>query len=292
MNPSNTKHGTIRDPQSNTAHESQYNDLYSTSEYCGACHDFVTDKGLELERTYREWRAEGFAATGQTCSDCHMPTYNGQAAVDGPNRTLHRHTFIGADLALVPFPDQANQLNLVTEMLQSALTMTVNAPDTATAGQTYGFTVEILNDKTGHNVPSGVPFNRQMWLSVEVYDANTLIYESGMLDTNGDLMDDFSEFSERDSALYNAQSFMLRADSSITGLTWEAEYFVDNSIRPGQAKQISYAFDIPVTAVQPLKAIVKLRFRSFPPYVFRAIDLDNLNIPIIDMAVDSVSITL
>jgi hypothetical protein len=109
LTPGNTKYGSIRDPQPTTAHNSENHPLYGTSEYCGACHDFVTDAGLELETTFREWRQSGLAVTGKECNDCHMPPYQGQAAVGGPVRTLHRHTFPGVDLARIEFPNRPEQ---------------------------------------------------------------------------------------------------------------------------------------------------------------------------------------
>lgn len=107
MTPGSTKYGTTRDPERTTAHESAFNPLYSSSEYCGACHDFVTGGGLELETTFREWRNGGFTSTGKTCNDCHMLTYTGRATPTGPERTLHRHTFPGVDLAMIDFPEKA-----------------------------------------------------------------------------------------------------------------------------------------------------------------------------------------
>jgi hypothetical protein len=78
LTPGHTKYGTTRDPVATTAHKSEYSSLYASSEYCGSCHDFVTDDGLELETTFREWRSGGLAVTGKTCNDCHMPAYTGR----------------------------------------------------------------------------------------------------------------------------------------------------------------------------------------------------------------------
>ncbi len=55
--PSDVKHGTIKDPIPNSFHESKYNDLYASSEYCGSCHDFVTNDGSPLEIVFQEWQA-------------------------------------------------------------------------------------------------------------------------------------------------------------------------------------------------------------------------------------------
>jgi hypothetical protein len=51
---------------------------------------------LPIDWTYAEWKRSPYAQRGVTCQDCHMPRYDGQAAVGGPQRSgLHRHTFPG-----------------------------------------------------------------------------------------------------------------------------------------------------------------------------------------------------
>ncbi len=231
--PSDTKQGTIKDPVSNPFHTSKYNDLYAESEYCGSCHNLKNSDGVAIENIFGEWRAGGFAVTGKTCSDCHMETYTGPAAVDGPDRTLHRHDFVGVDFALTPFPNRDKQMARVIERLQSALSMTTSAQTTATAGQNYSFDVQIINDKTWHNVPAGTSFNRQMWLSIIVKDsAQNVIFSSGQLDANDDLMDRYSEFPERDSSLFNAQATLFKADGTEASL-WDAATISNPSIVSG-----------------------------------------------------------
>jgi hypothetical protein len=275
---SDTKSGGIEDPVSNTFHQSAYKPLFQTSEFCGSCHDFITDVGLELERTFREWDEAGQAVTGKTCAECHMPTYTGKAAPNAPERTLHRHTFVGADVALTDFPNNEEQFALVEQMLRSALSMTLDAPASVQAGAELQFTVSLTNDKTGHNVPSGTSFRREMWLSVVVKDAsgNTL-YSSGQLDANNDIIED--------NDLFSAQSTMRRADGSPTHATWEAASVENPAIRPGETRDIQYGFVVPSEASGELSVDVALRFRSFSPSSLRDLGLDQLlPIPIIDMA--------
>jgi hypothetical protein len=286
LTPGATKYGSLKNPVPNAVHKSEFHPLYPTSEYCGSCHDLVTDDGLGLETVFGEWRAGGFALTGQTCSQCHMPAYQGPAAVGGPVRTLHDHRFIGADLALIDFPNRAEQLERVTDLLRSALSVEFAVPGTTPAGSPLDLQVRLTNDRTGHDVPSGVPFIRQLWVSVSVKDgAGLVIYESGGLDANGDLKDANSAFPERDPDLFNTQATMLRADSVPTGLTWEARYLINPSIKPQETRTADYAVTVPGGTAGPLQVEIKVRFRSFPPYVMRALGTESLlPIPIIDMA--------
>ncbi len=211
----------------------------------------------------------------------------------GPDRTLHRHDFIGADIAMIPFPNKPEQFAKVTAMLQNALSLSTTASQTATAGQQYSFDVNIINDKTGHNVPSGVPFNRQLWLSVVVTDnAQNVIFSSGQLDANDDLMDRYSAFPERDSALFNAQATMLKADSSDASV-WNAVGLDNPSIKPGETRIINYSFDVPNGTTGDITIDVVLKFRSFAPHLFRSLSLDSLlPIPIIDMNTDNFTVTI
>lgn len=294
MAPSDTKFGTITNPVPNSVHKSEFSGLFRSSEFCGSCHDLVTDAGFELETTYREWRSGGFALTGKTCNDCHMPSYQGQATPGGPVRTLHRHTMVGVDIALIDFPFKQEQFDLVDQMLKSALTMNVTIPSSATAGDTVDLSISITNDKTGHSVPSGVPFNRQMWLDITITDdLGTVIYSTGQLDANGDLLDETSEFPERDPDLFNVRAQMYQADGLPTGATWDATSLYNPSIKPGETKVVPYSFVVPAGYSGNLSADVKLRFRSFAPRLFRDLNLDALlPIPIFDMNQYSQVITI
>ncbi len=292
--PGKMKYGTTLNPVATTAHESEYQPFYKTSEYCGSCHDIIVNNELGLETTFSEWLNGGFATTGKSCNDCHMPTYTGSAAPGAPVRTLHRHTFIGTDLAFIDFPQKAEQLQLVTQMLQNAVSTRILAPANAAAGSQLTFNVELTNDKTGHDVPSGASFLRQVWLDVTVRDASgTLIFSSGQLDANDDLMNEDSEFPERDSSLFNLQSTMRRADGSKTMVTWDVTSLDNPALHAGQTKLAPYTFTIPSTAVGPLSIRTALRYRSFPPSVVRSLALDAiLPITIIDMNVDTAVVQL
>ncbi|MEK7775206.1 MAG: multiheme c-type cytochrome [Candidatus Zixiibacteriota bacterium] len=294
LTPGNTKHGGLRDPQPNVHHASAFNDLYQSSEYCGSCHDLVTDAGLGLETVFQEWRKSGFQSTGKTCSDCHMTAYSGVAAIGGQVRTVHDHRFIGADIALIDFPNRDNQLAKVTEMLRGALTVSHDIPTTITAGSILPIQITLTNDKTGHDVPSGVPFIRQIWLFVIMRNQQgDTVYASGQLDANGDLMDNHSAYPERDHDLFNTQATMMRADSSETGFPWDAALLTNPSIKPGEIRIVDYQIPVPDGVSGTLSIEVKLRFRSFPPYVIRSLGLAYLlPIPVIDMAEFQQTVTI
>lgn len=292
--PSDTKFGSTQDPDSNSFHKSEYSPLFESSDLCGSCHDLKTEDDVPLEAAYLEWETAGFGMTAKTCQDCHMPEYIGEMIPGGQQRTLHKHTFVGGAIPLIDFPNKAEHMLLVEEMLQSALSMSLSAPTTVTTGTVDSLTVSLTNDKTGHKVPTGTPFNRQMWLSVLIKDEiGNIIFESGQFDANGDLKNDYSEFPERDSALYNAQSTLIRRNGTHADGTWDAATIDNRSIAPNQTKNVPYLFEIPDGLSGTLEAEVKLRYRSFGPYFLRDLGLDSLlPIPIVDMNVDTITITI
>lgn len=289
------RHGTIRDPEPNAFHESKYQSLLERSEFCGVCHDIDNGHGLLFEATFKEWRDGGFAETGKTCGDCHMQEYTGRATPTSPVRTLHDHSMPGTDLAFIDnFPGKTEQLQMVTDLLENSLSATLTAPGTATVDQLYSFSATFTNDKTGHNVPSGATFLREVWAAVTVIDAaGDTLYSSGMLDANDDIMDDDSEFPERDADLFNLQSTMLRADSSKTWAPWEIAYLVDPTLKAGDSREADYSFTVPGTAVSPFTVDIALRYRTFPPHILREFELDwMLPLPIINMVEMSQVVTI
>lgn len=286
LSPGNTKYGSIVRPVENAAHKSAYNPLYSSSEYCGVCHDIITDDGFELEATFREWQHGGFAATDSTCNGCHMPAYTGSAAVGAPERTLHDHSMPGVDIAQIDFPNKPEQRAGVIALLQSALTMEVDIPGVAVPGGTIDLQVRLINDKTGHAVPSGATFLRQMWLEVIVTNpAGDTVYSTGLLDSNGDLMDDYSAFPERDADLFNAQATMLRADGVPTLDAWESTSLINPTLQVGETRAIDYQFTAPVMAAGGYLTVdIKLHFRAFAPYFMKYLGLEHMApLPIFDM---------
>ena len=281
--------GQIKDPAPNAYHKSVYSPLFESSNLCGACHNVVNPNGVTIENTYNEWQTSPSAAAGKQCQDCHMPAYSGPAALGGPERTVHRHYFVGVDVALIDFPDRAEQRAMVTELLQSAAEIKVEAPDNVSAGGLLPITVHITSKTSGHNIPTGAIGDRQMWLAVSVTDRATgdVIFQSGHLDANGDLMDRHSEIAP--SADYDLVAFgqqMVGKDGNDVFFPWQA--FDERTITLPPLATVSpvYSIFMPQEIAGPLQVQVRLRFRTFPPHIFRKIGLDDLaeTIPIVDMA--------
>lgn len=174
----------ISDPLENTAHASAYSSLHDrdavvSSATCGSCHDLVLDNGLHLERTFAEWDESLFNTDGPgrlSCGHCHMTGSEGQAALDGPVRTIHDHSMAGVDIALGDFPSRTSQRAMVQESLDDTV-ITELCVLPITAGSEI--TVRLENVGAGHRWPSGAAHDRRAWVRLVAYDGEEVIFSSG-----------------------------------------------------------------------------------------------------------------
>lgn len=281
--------GPIEDPTANRYHASAYSALHQSSELCGACHNVVNPRGVVIENTFGEWQRSPAAANGLQCQDCHMPVYRGAAAIGGPERDVHRHFFVGADVALIDFPDRERQLALVEALLRSAAELRVEVPAQVEVGQFLPIAVTITSKTAGHHLPTGAVADRQMWLSVTVTEqaSGRIIYQSGHLDANGDLLDRHSEISP------NADFDLVVFAQQMTGnegqdvfFSWQAYHERTVTLPPLASVTPAFRAYVPEDLSGPLRLEVKLRFRSFPPFLLRKIGLPDIaaQLPIVDMA--------
>src|SRR4029453_12508786 len=97
--------------------------------------------------------------------------------------------------AFTHFPDTAASRVRATELLQNAATLDVLAPLSTAPGDTFTVTVGVTNHATGHALPSGTSFSRQMWIEITATAGAETLYRSGQLDANQDLLDEHSEIS-------------------------------------------------------------------------------------------------
>ena len=98
-------------------------------------------------------------------------------------RTRHKHTFAGIDVALTPWPEAGAQVaeiksQLAFETLQSALCVA------EVAGANSQINV-VLHALTGHSFPSGAVSDRRVWSEVIAYREGAVIYQSGVVPSNG-----------------------------------------------------------------------------------------------------------
>ncbi|HET7010614.1 MAG TPA: carboxypeptidase regulatory-like domain-containing protein [Anaerolineales bacterium] len=136
-----------------------YLPLQRESQYCAACHT-ASFWGVPIYQSFAEWLASPYSdpQTGKTCQDCHMKpdgeTTNfapGRAGQERDPEEVFTHVFPGAG-----DPD----------LLQNAVSLSAVA---SRVDETLVVQVRIVNDQTGHHVPTDSPL-RQMILLVEARD--------------------------------------------------------------------------------------------------------------------------
>jgi hypothetical protein len=141
--------------------EDSYLPFQEQSRFCAACHHGVF-WDVTVYNSYGEWLESPYSdpITGRSCQECHMPV-RGHSYFALPDKgglkrrseTLRSHLMTGAT-------DR--------ELLQNSLTMEV-APERKNG--TLHLRVLLVNDLTGHHVPTGTPL-RHMILVVSAADAD------------------------------------------------------------------------------------------------------------------------
>ena len=157
--------GTFDDD--NVPQEDTYLPLISESRYCAACH-FGSFWDTQVYNSFGEWLDSPYSDLNypgaKTCQECHMPAPTlvdgqpltnvapGKGGVERDPFTIHAHTFPGAS-------------NL--ELLQNSVSMTVTSE---LLDESLAIQVEIVNDRTGHHVPTDSPL-RSLILLIEAEDS-------------------------------------------------------------------------------------------------------------------------
>jgi hypothetical protein len=141
--------------------EDTYSPLQEQGQFCAACH-FGVFWDTQVYNSFGEWLASPYSDpdSGQTCQDCHMPpigtTHFALPEAGGEERdpsTIFSHRMPGTS-------DE--------ELLQNAVSMKVDAEH---QGKQILVIVSIINDQTGHHVPTDSPL-RQLILLVQAFGPN------------------------------------------------------------------------------------------------------------------------
>ncbi len=291
VTPGNIKWGPFPDSKS-PYHGSEFSDLHTKAEFCGMCHDVNhPTNGLPLEATYTEWKNGPYSKEGVQCQDCHMTpgvtqfeANPGKAASMGPDRDhIYTHYTVGANAFITDILGDETHRDMAIERLQSAATLTVNAPPSAEAGNTVTVDLSITNSGAGHMLPTGLTDMRQMWLDVTATDADgNQFYHSGSLDEKGII--------EPDAVVYT--TVLGDADGNKTIKVWFAESILsDNRILPRDTAVEKHTFTIPQDVINPITISAKLQYRTAPQEIIDYLfDDGTYDVPVIIMAQASDSI--
>jgi len=203
--------------------------FHRSADLCGTCHDVSNPVYIQqspgdyvpgafdaahpdmyvrnmfpVERTYSEWSASEYAASGvyapqfagnkpdgmvSTCQDCHMRDVTGKGCNESgaPTRDdLALHDMMGGNTFVVDiiqdfYPDEVDVAQLQAAKARAELMLGLAATLDVTP-EDFGVTVRVTNE-TGHKLPSGYPEGRRVWLNVQGLDAaDSVVYESAAYD--------------------------------------------------------------------------------------------------------------
>lgn len=274
--------------------------LYKTPEFCGACHkqyldvEVNTDIGkVQGQNQYDNWKNSRWykekTEDSTTCRECHMPLvdnskdpargdvldYN-RSKNDGKHRS---HRTLGTN-QYIPALHKLEGQKLHTELTEkwmrgeieipeiahkwtagSALRVEIKVDDLVQAGQEVDLRVRILNNKAGHDFPTGPMDMIQAWIEVEVSDdKGEVIYHGGYLDDKG--------FVQGLPVIYRADGFDRKGQLIDRHNLWDlvgASY--KRTLFPGMSDSIKVPFTVPesVDVKQNLNIKVKLQYRKANP---------------------------
>jgi len=241
--------GEISNPVGNTAHGSQQGtDFVNPNKLCANCHevwidynkDNVVEKGsdLALQTTWDEYTEYKTLGGAETCISCHMPAVSGQTRIAdaaqipsqqltaAPPRVMHDHSFVGVDVDLADTAQQAASLATRTALLQKAAYFTIDR-NSIEIGNNINFGIFLANFGTGHNLPSGFAFARQMWFEVTASIDGVPFFTSGVLQNPTDDLCDPDALTEF---------------GSVMPLFFQNCSFTDDELTTFQQKLVNLAF--------------------------------------------------
>jgi hypothetical protein len=252
------------------------------SELCATCHTLFTDaldaKGRPVGRLpeqvpFLEWQHSAYRGE-RSCQDCHMPAVSEPtpiASVLGePRDGLSRHTFLGGnafmlrmlnryrnELAVTAPSHDIEAAAAATERQLRADTVTLRIADARRTGTSATFSV-IVENLTGHKLPTGYP-SRRAWLHVIARDAaGHLLFESGAVAPTGAIAgnandEDATRYEPHYEAIRSADQVQIYESVMIdlagmptTGLLRGVRYAKDNRLLPRGFDKATASADIAV----------------------------------------------
>ena len=277
--------------------------LFKSPEFCAACHKQFIDEEInrvgwvQLQNQYDNWRKSRWNLIGDPtvtieCRECHMALQPSRDPARGDDRDYNRssgdgkhrsHRFLGANQFMptaLNLPGAPEHVRLTEKWLRGeidvpeigrkwrsgpAIPIELVTPETVKAGALVTIETVILNNKTGHDFPTGPLDIIQAWVEVKVTDeTGAVVYQSG----------------NRDSANFIAPgSFMLKAEPvdekgnlidkhnlwEMVGVRYRRSLF------PGFSDQERFTFRSPARRaggrVTELRVTAKLMYRKIDQYL-------------------------
>lgn len=282
--PGNVKRGPRGDGES-PYHEVEFSEIHTDPAFCGACHNVVhPTSGTPVIDTYDDWKEGPYAADGIRCQDCHMTpgpgvTQNpGKSSFMGKDRDhVATHFFPGGSVFFQEREGNEEQAAIAKQMLEAAaeLETEITATDDG-----HELLVRVKNVGAGHKIPTGVTYIRKIWLEVTAAnESGEVVYQSGHALEDNHI--------DPDTVFY--RKLFRDADGNVTPKSWLAEEIAyDRRVPPmGHDEQ---TFTIPVNGDGKHDITVRLLYRTMSQEAAEKLDIDDIEVPSIEMTKAEVSI--
>jgi len=322
--------------------------MFKTPEFCAACHkqfidEEVNDVGwVQLQNQFDNWRASRWFDEERPertveCRECHMPLTdsNDPAAGDeaDDNRTAddgkHRtHRFLGGNQyvpAIMELEGADEHVALIHQWLKGdieipeiahkwsagpAVPIELEVPLTAVAGEPVVVRVHMINNKVGHDFPTGPLDIIQAWVEMEVTDAEgTEVFHTGRIGEGN--------FIEPGSFMFKAEPVDRAGNLIDRHNLWEmVGVRFKRSLFPGSEEVATFSFDcdgieqpgseaggefvdeiavsLPSGLVGPLTVTAKLNYRKFDQYLLNFLFTEEAGLAaaVTEMSSDTATIEL
>ena len=260
------------------------------AEACAVCHQYSNDpdhdnnfnepSSIPAQETYTEWKNSPYGDPSdplfQTCVDCHMSPFS--------TDPVDACAALFPPLLRDPSAVHGHDIQGTTPLfLENAVTLTLGAIQD---GDELAVDAEILNDQTGHAVPSGVTL-RNMILKIEATDAQGTVLTQNSGDTihplggTGDPAQGF--FAGLPGKLF--AKINRNAEGTEGVIFTDAEAIVsDNRIAPLATDLTQVRFDLTGT-VSPIQVEARLIYRRAPRdlVAIKGWQLDGIGQPLADI---------
>ncbi len=165
---------------------------------------------------------------------------------------------------------------MAEKMLQNAASLELLMAERTSPGSVVQLRVKVNNETAGHNLPTSLVEVRQMWLDIQVVDADgNELFRTGAVNQSGDI--------DEDAVMFHA--IAADAQGQPTVKPWEMTRFLYFHTVPPKGYTLErFAFLVPSGSKGPIKVTATLRYRSFPQSLANLLlGNDAPVVPIVDM---------
>ncbi len=300
--------------------ESLQHRLFKSPEFCAACHKQFIDQEVnnvgwvQLQNQYDNWRKSRWNHPDDPektveCRECHMPLTDSKDPASGDaldynrntNDGKHRsHRFLAANQfvpKLLGLPGADEHTALTEQWLQGefdipeiadkwqkgpAVPITLDVPEEVKPGEKVKVVANMINNKVGHDFPTGPLDIIQAWVELTVKDeSGRLVYHSGGIDDRNfikpgafifkaEAVDQYGNLIDRHN-LWEMVGVRFRR-ALFPGFSDRAEFAFPcpSSMTASDGEGLppeSFQFELPATNLSELHVNAKLKYRKIDQFL-------------------------